>query len=450
MFLYSQYLGNMTLSNGGISITESQQATRTTFVNDSSYIVPTGLNFLEASDKVVPGVVHIQSSHNIFGNFGRMDNFPSSGSGVILTDNGYITTNYHVIEEASNIVVVLNDNRRFNAKVVGFDETTDLALIKIDAAGLPYVVYGNSDLVRPGEWVLAVGNPFNLNSTVTAGIISAKARNMDILQGQLRIESFLQTDAAVNPGNSGGALVNLRGELIGINTAIATGSGSYEGYSFAVPVSLVQKVMDDLLEYGKVQRGLLGITIDNNNAEIAEILKTNHITGVFVISVQPNSAADEAGMRKGDIILKVQGREVKNVSELQEMVARNRPGDPVKVTFARGSATHEITAILKDVDGNPEVSYMTYENEVQGAVFENISEKIKSDYNIKHGALIKELGDGKWKDAGITEGFIITNIDKAPIEDYSEIIIMMEFKRGGVLVEGIDSNGENKLFAVEW
>ena len=435
------------------SITKSQRVSSFKNQKDTSFIVPNGMNFLTASDRVVPGVVHIQSTYGVIGGFSNFDHSSqSTGSGVILTANGYIVTNHHVIENASTIEVVLHDNRSFKAKLIGFDETTDLALIKITANNLPFVVYGDSDNVRPGEWVLAIGNPFNLNSTVTAGIVSAKGRNINVLsrKSRLHIESFIQTDAAVNPGNSGGALVNLKGELIGINTAIATESGSYEGYSFAVPVTLVQKVMDDLLEFGKVQRGLLGISIDNMNAEIADILNTDYLTGVFVLHVAPNSAADEAGLLKGDIIVEIQGKPIKNVAELQELVARNRPGDLIEVGYIRAGISHNTKATLKDVDGNAHVSYREFDNNFHGAVLKDLTEEELERYDLENGVKFYQIQDGKWKDAGIEEGFIIIQIDKIPVLNFNELIIMMEYKKGGILIEGIQPNGEEKLMAIDW
>ncbi len=272
------------------SIDARQQSVLTNYVPDTSYQAPEGLNFLNTAKQVTSGVVHIRTSFGP-GDFSvnPLDLYfetptRSSGSGVIISDDGYIVTNNHVIEDASNIEVVMSNNQRFFAKLVGKDPTTDLALLKIRAKSLPFLKYGDSDRITPGEWVLAVGNPFDLNSTVTAGIVSAKARNIGILRERnevqnLQVEAFIQTDAAVNPGNSGGALVNLNGELIGINTAIATSTGGYQGYSFAIPVSLVKKVMDDLLEFGQVQRGLLGVQIEDVDALKAETLSSQYQSG---------------------------------------------------------------------------------------------------------------------------------------------------------------------------
>lgn len=428
------------------------------FRDSSNFTVPEGLNFIHSAQKVIPGVVHIraayssgQSSLNALEGFFR--NQPqSSGSGVIVSDDGYIATNNHVIEDASRIEVVLNDNRSYYAKVVGTDPTTDLALIKIEAENLAFVRYGNSDNVLPGEWVLAIGNPFDLNSTVTAGIISAKARNIGILRDRnnLQIESFLQTDAAVNPGNSGGALVNLNGDLIGINTAIATPNGSYAGYSFAVPVTLVKKVMDDLLEFGEVQRGLLGIQISDVNARLAELENLDRVNGVYVSNVNRNSAAEEAGIKRGDVVIAINQLDINNVSELQEIVARNRPGDKIEVTYVRGNKEVRVSATLRNTQGNTEVLTTIYKDEIEGASFENLKMNEMSDLDITGGVRITEIEEGKWQEAGIQEGFIITKIDKVPIDNVEDLNRILKNKKGGLLAEGIYDDGESGIFGVDW
>ncbi|HZI23685.1 MAG TPA: trypsin-like peptidase domain-containing protein, partial [Chryseolinea sp.] len=311
-------------ATGYQSIEGRQNSILTRYSVDTSYQVPRDLNFLSTAKSVTPSVVHIRTS---FGpgefsvnplEFSLESPARSSGSGVIISDDGYIVTNNHVIEDASSIEVVMTNNQRFYAKLVGSDPNTDLALLKIKAKNLPFLKYGDSDAITAGEWVLAIGNPFDLNSTVTAGIVSAKARNIGILheRNNLEVEAFIQTDAAVNPGNSGGALVNLRGELIGINSAIATSSGSYQGYSFAIPVSLVKKVMDDLLELGQVQRGMLGIQITDVNAGIAEELRLAVSQGVLINRVNGGSAAEQSGLLKGDVIVGIDGHSINSVSEL--------------------------------------------------------------------------------------------------------------------------------------
>ena len=425
---------------------------------DSTARVPSGLNFETAARLVTPAVVHIRTvygggkfSLNAFDSY-LNPHAQSSGSGVIISDDGYIVTNYHVIEDANSIEVVMNNNQRFFAKVIGSDPSTDLALLKVKAKNLPFVQYGDSDGVTPGEWVLAIGNPFDLNSTVTAGIISAKARNIGILRDKnnLQIESFIQTDAAVNPGNSGGALVNLRGELIGINSAIATATGSYSGYSFAIPIGLVKKIMDDLLEFGQVQRGLLGVQIVDVSAALAEDRELDVVQGVFVNLVNEGSSAAQAGIEVGDVITGINDHLVNSVSELQEWVARNRPGQTVKVTFRRNGEEHEAKAVLRNYEGSSELKKKEIQYEMEGATFENLSYSRLNKLNLDGGVLIKQITFGKWKKAGLQEEFIITHIDKVAIDNVDDINRVMEMKKGGVLVEGLFSNGEKGTIGMEW
>ncbi len=440
------------------SIQEKQKTAFVNYPSDSATRAPKGFNFGEAARQITPAVVHIRTIYGS-GEFSlnplkQYLNPParSSGSGVILTDDGYIVTNNHVIEEATQIEVVMNNNQRFYAKLIGKDPSTDLALLKINARNLPFVKYGDSDLITPGEWVLAIGNPFDLNSTVTAGIVSAKARNIGILRDRnnLQVESFIQTDAAVNPGNSGGALVNLKGELIGINSAIATSTGNYAGYSFAIPVSLVKKIVDDLLEFGTVQRGLLGVQIIDVSAELAENRSLKVVQGVYITHVNQNSAAEEAGMASGDVIIAINNHVVNSVSELQEWVARNRPGQSITVTFMRDGETKSVRTILKNFEGSDKVEAMKVEYEMEGATFEDISYHNLIKLNIDGGILIRQLTDGKWKKAGIKEGFIITHIDKVPIDNVEDLNRTLSFKSGGILVEGIYSKNDKQVFGVDW
>src|SRR5258706_8067223 len=361
-----------------VSIEDHQKTKSVNYHGDSSFSnVPTALNFEMAARLITPAVVHIRTIYGP-GNFSlnpleRYSNSEcqSTSSRVIISDDGFIVTNHHVIEEANTIEIVMNNNQRFFAKLVGADPTNDLALLKVKAKGLPFVKYGNSDAITPGQWVLAVGNPFDLNSTVTAGIVSAKARNIGILhdRNNLQIESFIQTDAAVNPGNSGGALVNLKGELIGINSAIATATGAYSGYSFAIPVSLVKKIMDDLLEFGEVQRGLLGIRIEDVNAERAEKRHLDVIRGVYVSDVNKGGAADDAGIEQGDVITAINKHLVSNMSELQEWVARNRPGQGVSVTYRRNGHEFQVKAKLKNFEGSERLKKKEVEYEMAGGAF---------------------------------------------------------------------------------
>lgn len=439
------------------SIAERQRLVLTGRPADTIYNNNGHINFLSTANRVVPGVVHIRTGYGpgVF-SLNPLQQYErpvhSSGSGVIISDDGYIVTNNHVIEDATNIEVVMNNNQRFYAKLVGSDSNTDLALLKIKAQNLPFVPYGDSDHLQPGEWVLAIGNPFDLNSTVTAGIVSAKARNIGILQERngLSVEAFIQTDAAVNPGNSGGALVNLAGELIGINTAIATSSGSYQGYSFAIPVSLVKKVMDDLLEFGKVQRGLLGIVIGDVDAARAEQYDLTVTQGVFVNNVTTGSAAEESGIQPGDVIVAIDNHVVNSVSELQEWVARNRPGEEILVTFLRGGAKKEVKARLKNSKGEESFEKKEVRHFIEGAKFEDVPYRELAKLMLDGGVKIVSVASGKWKKAGIKKDFIIAFIDKVPVENVEDLNRILEYKKGGVLIEGFYSDGEKGTYGLEW
>ena len=451
-----RYLGISNLNYA--SIEERQRLVLTSRTADTSYRnIPNHINFLSTANKVVPGVVHIRTGYgpgvfslNPLSQYERPVH--SSGSGVIISDDGYIVTNNHVIEDATNIEVVMNNNQRFYAKLIGTDASTDLALLKIKAKNLPFVPYGDSDDVQPGEWVLAIGNPFDLNSTVTAGIVSAKARNIGILQENngLQVEAFIQTDAAVNPGNSGGALVNLTGELIGVNTAIATSSGSYQGYSFAIPVSLVKKVMDDLLEFGKVQRGLLGIEIGDVNATLAEQYNLSVSQGVFVSNVRLGSAAEESGILPGDVIVAIDNHIVNSVSELQEWVARNRPGHEILVTYLRKGERNEVKARLKNGEGKESFEKKEVKNELEGARFEDVPYRELAKLMLDGGVKVVGVTPGKWKKAGIKRDFIIAFIDKVPVDNVEDLNRIMEYKKGGVLVEGFYADGQRGTYGMEW
>ena len=436
------------------SISEHQKVALT---NSGNYVapklaVPDGLNFIEAASIATQSVVHIESRKSgIFSRYGSRPTV-SSGSGVIISDDGYIVTNNHVIDGAEEIRVTLHDNRRYTAKLMGTDPSTDLALLKIQEQNLSFLTYGDSDALLIGEWVLAVGNPFNLNSTVTAGIVSAKARNIGILadENRLQIESFIQTDAAVNPGNSGGALVDLNGDLVGINTAIASNTGSYAGYSFAVPVSLVKKVMDDLLEFGVVQRGLLGINI-RDVASVSEQLNLDVVNGVYVATVNPNTAAEEAGLEDGDIIIGINDKEVLNVSELQELVARNRPGDDVKVTFLRDGDKKSIVATLRNYVGDVGTIVKVKDAVLEGATFENITNRDAFRFDLSGGVKVTEIKSGRWRETDIKAGFIITDIDKIPIRNVSDLKRILSNKVGDkIVIKGVKPDGERSYFSMDW
>ncbi len=363
-----------------------------------------------------------------------------SGSGVIINNEGYIVTNNHVIANADDIEVTLHDRRSYKATVVGTDPSTDLALIQIKEKNLPTLPLVNSDDVKVGEWVVAVGNPFNLNSTVTAGIVSAKSRTINILQDQYAIESFIQTDAAINPGNSGGALVNLQGGLIGINTAIASPTGAYAGYGFAVPSNLVSKVMEDLLKYGIVQRGYLGVTIRGVDGNLAREKELKVNSGVYVDSVAENSAAADAGIEAGDVIKEINGRKMVSVSQLQEMIARYRPGDELKLKVDRKGKEKDIKVTLKNSNG--ETGFVA-ENKSEilnflGAEFKTLDKSTAGKLDIEGGVKINRLYSGKLrKDTDIKEGFIITKVDGKPVKSVEELGKVLQSKSGGVLVEGI-------------
>jgi len=440
------------------SIEERQRLVLTSNSIDTSYNVPQGINFLSAAKKVTAAVVHIRTGYGP-GTFSinplmsaEDRSIHSSGSGVILSDDGYIVTNHHVIEDATNIEVVMNNNQRYYAKVVGKDPNTDLALLKVKGKNLPFVRYGNSDSVYPGEWVLAIGNPFDLNSTVTAGIVSAKARNIGVLrfQNSYQIESFIQTDAAVNPGNSGGALINLKGELIGINTAIATSNGAYQGYSFAIPVTLVKKVVDDLLEFGEVKRGLLGIVIEDVNAVMAERFELPVSQGVWVRSVNPGSAAEESGIMPGDVIIAIDGHSVNSVSELQEWVARHRPGKEIKVAYVREGDRGSVTSRLKNSEGTEAMEKREVNFEIDGARLENVPYRELAKLMLEGGVRIRSVQEGRWKKAGVDDGFIIGFVDKVPVDNVEDLNRILDYKKGGVLIEGYYPDGRKGVFGVEW
>jgi len=377
------------------------------------------------------------------------------GSGVIISEDGYIITNNHVINEGDKFEVTLNNKKKYEAKVVGSDPTTDIAVLKIEGNNFPYMAYGNSDQLEVGEWVLAVGNPFNLRSTVTAGIVSAKGRDIGILDrnqknGLSAIESFIQTDAVVNPGNSGGALVNTQGELIGINTAIQSNTGSYTGYSFAVPVNIVKKVVNDINEFGMVQRAFIGVSIKPIDEQLAKDENISDLNGVYIAGVSDNGGAEDAGLKEGDIIVKVGAVIIKNIPELQEQLSNFRPGDNVSITVKRNGEEVEKSVTLKNRFGNTEVI-----NKKEATVFatfgvnlDEVSSDLKQKLNISGGLQVSSLTSGKLKRAGIEEGFIITKIDGKSIKTKQDFENLIVDKKGGVLIEGIYPNGMKAYYGL--
>ncbi|MEZ4888955.1 MAG: Do family serine endopeptidase [Chitinophagales bacterium] len=439
-------------------------------------------DFTYAAEKTTPAVVHIKSTEkartvrggdpqgaNPFKDFfgdgfdefffnpngrgGQPQPRVGTGSGVIIDADGYIVTNNHVIEGADEIEVTLHDNRKFIATLVGTDPSTDIALLKVEGTNLPILELANSDEAKIGEWVLAVGNPFNLSSTVTAGIVSAKGRSINILREKSKtpIESFIQTDAAVNPGNSGGALVNAEGKLLGINTAIATPTGTYAGYSFAVPVNIVHKVVDDLREHGVVQRGFLGIIIRDLDGTLAKELGLNLTQGVYVDSLATDGSAIVAGIEKGDVVVKIDGGPVNSVPELQEMVGRHRPGDVVNITVSRNGREKTIPVTLKNREGNTKV--VTKES---AAVLEKLGVELgelKPDeltkLNIPSGVRVESLEDGKLRTfTDIRKGFVITEVNQREVGSVSQFKKIMENMREGELVTigGVYSGGKSVYY----
>lgn len=416
-------------------------------------------SFEDAAKHSVNSVVHIKTistnkpHHSVdpFQEFffGRPQQLPKqeiagSGSGVIISKDGYIATNNHVVEGATKIEVTLNDKRTYNGTIIGTDPSTDLALIKIEENELTPVFYGNSDNVNVGQWVLAVGNPFNLNSTVTAGIVSAKGRNINILKEDYAIESFIQTDAAVNPGNSGGALVNQKGELIGINTAIASNTGSYTGYSFAVPVNMVKKIMGDLAKHGTVQRALLGVQIRELNADLAEEQEISNLEGVFISKVLEGSSADDGGIEEGDVIRSIDGVRVTSPAELQEKIGQYRPGDIVNMEFERAGKLHSAKFTLKNKQGttasvSKEVSFL-------GAELGKVSNKEMKELGINSGVKLKNITSGKFLNEGLKKGFIITKVNQKNIHSPKELVKTLEETKGGVLIEGIYPSGTKAYY----
>ncbi len=406
------------------------------------FISSSPTNFISAAAIVTPAVVNIRATQaNEYDFFGGSYG-GSSGSGVIISPDGYIVTNNHVIEDGKIIKVTLNDKRKYEAEVIGTDPNTDLALLKVKASNLPSLVFGDSDSIQVGEWVLAVGNPFDLESTVTAGIISAKGRNINILEGSASIESFIQTDAAVNPGNSGGALVNTNGELIGINTAIITKSGKYEGYSFAIPANLSKKIIRDLKDFGIVQRGFLGVQIDDVNDEMAKELDLKLVEGVVLTQVNPRSGAEDAGLRRKDVLIQINNIKIKTVPELQEQVALYRPGNKVKVHYIRNGKKYKTDVILKN--GNNSTSIVDVKDNSEEAILSNLGFALRDlrsgeKRRLKvEGAYVKSITRGsKIERTNMDPGFIITKVNNKEIGNVQEIINLLKKVEGKVMLEGI-------------
>lgn len=439
-----------------------------------------------AAEKSLPSVVHILSTKNSkvqtvevqsdpfsdffsdpFGFFGnpnqgnggkqkrsvRTPKQQGSGSGVIISNDGYIVTNNHVVADADELTVTLNDNKEYSARIIGTDKTTDLALIKIDGKNLPAITIANSENIKVGEWVLAVGNPFNLTNTVTAGIVSAKGRSLY----QNGVESFIQTDAAINPGNSGGALVNTRGELIGINAMLYSQTGSFSGYGFAIPTSIMNKVVDDLKKYGTVQRAVIGIQgsdvknyVDAQKDQGKDI-DLGTMEGIYVAKVTEESAAEEAGLKEGDVITAIDGKEVNKMADLQEYLAKKRPGDKVSISYLRDKKKSTKTVTLKNEQGNTQVVKKA-DLDVLGGNFRAITDNQKQQFNIGYGLEVLKVNAGKLKNAGITKGFIIQHVNDSAIktiDDLQNVVKEASTSKDPVLyIQGIYPTGKKAYFAV--
>lgn len=435
--------------------------------NYSKSSSPGNADFTMAAEKSLQAVVHIKTISEqvnnlsydpfaewFFGPQKRQQNFiqQGSGSGVIISEDGYIVTNNHVVAGADKIEVTLNDKRSYQAKVIGTDASTDVALIKIEEKNLPFLLYGNSDAVKVGEWALAVGNPFNLNSTVTAGIISAKGRNNILDNNKRPIESFIQTDAAVNPGNSGGALVNTEGELIGINTAIASNNGAYQGYSFAVPVNIVKKVVSDMVEFGTVQRAYMGVSIQDIDAKFASDNNIKQLKGVYVNGLSAGGSAQDAGIEKGDVITKIQDVEVGSVSELQEQISKYRPGDKISVAVMRNEKELTVPVTLKTLDNSTKLvkksEVVSKTTSALGADFSEVNNEILARYGAENGVKINKLRAGRLSLVGIQEGFIITSIDKQKVMTTEDAKNMLDKKSGTLtVIEGFYPNGMRATYS---
>ncbi|MBN2596849.1 MAG: Do family serine endopeptidase [Marinifilaceae bacterium] len=444
--------------------------------------VLTPLQFTDVSKKVMDAVVHIKSTRmqnmqqskeipspfrdffdddrlkDFFGpyfhfNPREQENTPwariGAGSGVIINSDGYIVTNNHMVEGADDIEVSLHDNRVYKAKVIGTDPTTDLALIQIKEKNLVYIPFVDSDKIEVGEWVLAVGNPFNLNSTVTAGIVSAKGRNINILQGSNAIESFIQTDAAINPGNSGGALVDLRGGLVGINTAIASPTGAYSGYGFAIPSNIVSKVVEDLMSFGFVQRGYLGIVIRNVDGNLAKEKDLDLSEGVYVDSLASNSAAADAGIKKGDVIVKVDNAGVKTTAELLETVGRHRPGDKLNLHINRNGKVKNFTVTLRNAKGEANLSKKETDQVLVrlGIELEELSAKEAKKLDVPGGLRVRKINSGLiQRQTSLKEGFIILQVDGKSIRSINEFENYLNRKGGGIMLSGIYENYPGRYY----
>ena len=416
------------------------------------------VNFISASKKSTPSVVFIKTESQQyrrssffwgfdFDPFGRIGKVASTGSGVIISENGYIVTNHHVVKNADKIeVVISNSKRNYTAELVGADPSSDLALLKINSSNLLPIQFSNSDEVKIGEWVLAVGNPFNLTSTVTAGIVSAKGRNINIVNNQFPIESFIQTDAAINPGNSGGALVNLNGDLVGVNTAIASKTGSYVGYGFAIPSNIVLKIIEDLKNYGIVQRAFIGIDVDDIDGETADKLGVS--SGVLIMKLNNRNENAANLLKAGDIIVSFDGKTIDAKSTFDELLAFTRPGDIVKLEFIRNGENKTVDIILVNNEGTIEkLKKQSVHSDILGGEFEKISKLEKQTYKVNSGIKVTNITNGRLRQMNIPDGFIFIRINNQSYESVSQLIDKLENHVGQIRIEGLSPSGSRQYLS---
>ncbi len=453
-FIFNQWL------NSAPEIIVNQQA-KDSFsipILNTSTKMYSDVNFIEASQKSTPSVVFIKTESQQYQRssffwgfdydpFGRIGKVASTGSGVIISENGYIVTNHHVVKNADKIeVVISNSKRNYTAELVGADPSSDLALLKINSSSLLPIQFSNSDEVKIGEWVLAVGNPFNLTSTVTAGIVSAKGRNINIVNNQFPIESFIQTDAAINPGNSGGALVNLNGDLVGVNTAIASKTGSYVGYGFAIPSNIVLKIIEDLKNYGIVQRAFIGIDVDDIDGETADKLGVS--SGVLIMKLNNRNENAANLLKAGDIIVSFDGKTIDAKSTFDELLAFTRPGDIVKLEFIRNGENKTVDIILVNNEGTIEkLKKQSVHSDILGGEFEKISKLEKQTYKVNSGIKVTNITNGRLRQMNIPDGFIFIRINNQSYESVSQLIDKLENHVGQIRIEGLSPSGSRQYLS---
>lgn len=451
-YIFSKYANQDSISQSSKSLYQPQ------IVNYAGVNLDSEVSFVEASARSTPSVVYIKVSSTqqigydwfdlFFGGMPQSQVIASSGSGVIYSNDGYIITNNHVVSKADNIEVIHN-KKSYKAKLIGTDPSSDLAVLKIDVQNIPAIQIGSSRRLYVGDWVLAVGNPFNLESTVTAGIVSAKGRNIGILKDRFPIESFIQTDAAINPGNSGGALVNLKGELVGINTAILSQTGQYAGYGFAVPIDIVKKITDDLIQYGEVQKAFFGAEVNEVDADLAKKNDLPEVTGVVVEKVLEEGAADKIGIKKGDIILEIENEKIISKSVFDEQLSYKRPGEKIKVKFKREGKLIEGSLALTNMDGTAELlkkQRVFYEN--MGAEFEAVTKIERARLGLENGVKITKIRkNGLIPRMGISEGFIVTAVNKRLTSNPFELYEILDKVRGRVIIEGVTADGQRGYYS---